>query len=147
MYSTSGSIGSPGITLSPFFEKNALPLSLVNNSAGDLLPGLEVYVNADNAVEKVSTGAQFPIGTVKIGGKPGEMVTIETVFNRDLHAAAKGGTLATGTLVRTDGTVNADNYPSVVVAASGEFCMGVVLAGGAVTTIIRVGILRSPFKV
>lgn len=143
---TTASIGAPAIVLSPFSEKNALPLTLVNNSAGALGVGQEVIINADNSVTKRTTGAQFPIGTVKVGGAVGDFVTVETVFNRDLHAEANGGTLATGSFVRHNGALNADNVPQVVAAVATEYAMGIVLAGGAAGTIIRVGILRSPIK-
>lgn len=144
---STGSIQSPQKTLSPYSEKWALPLTLLNGSAGDLLAGQEVYVSADNAVSPRTLGTQFPIGTVKVPAKVGQNVTVETVFNRDMQGYAKGGTLATGDLVRHDGTTAADGLPNFVASASGNYVMAVVLDGGTVGTVIRLGILRNPIKI
>jgi hypothetical protein len=132
-------------TKKKYYEPHSLDLTLRNGSGGDLIDGQEVFLSAANTVNKRTGGAQYPVGTVKIGGENGKLVTVATSFVCDMKGIATGGNIATGAFVRQNGTLNAEALPQYVVAAAGEFATGVVIAGANSGLEIRVGVLRVPF--
>jgi hypothetical protein len=139
------SIQNASKTKSKYYEPHSLDLSLRNGSGERLIDGQEVFISGANAVTKRTTGAQYPIGIVKVGGDNGEYVTVATSLTRDIKGIATGGTLAVGAFVRQNGTLNADGLPQYVAVTTGQYAMGIVLQGGTAGTEIRVGVLRVPF--
>ncbi len=134
------------LTLSRQIEKFMVYLTFLNGSGAELKAGQEVFISANMTVNKRTTGAQFPIGVVSIGGADAENVTVACCIQRSLKAHAKGGTLAAGVFVKPNGTYNADGTPEYIAAAPalGDYVSAIVLSGGAVDTTLELGILRTP---
>jgi hypothetical protein len=141
-----GSIQDPSLTVSKYYEPHSLDLTLRNGSGGDLVHGQEVFLSANNSVNKRATGAQYPIGVVKVGGKNGDNVTIATSFQRDMLALASGA-IAVGDPVRPTGVLDAAGRPTYVVATAGQWAQAVCLRAAADGAEARLGFLRVPFKV
>lgn len=145
---STGSIQNASKTISRYYETYLLYLTLTNGQVDKLINGQEVYISGNNSVTKRTTGTQFPIGVVSVGSVDHRTtVTVSTCLQRDLYCTAKGGTLAAGTFVKPNGNIAADGTPEYVATIAGDYASGIVLAGGAVDTEIRVGILRSPFRI
>lgn len=147
MASFTGSVQDAAHILSPYFEKGALHLSLnQGTTATPIREGQEVYISATGQVLPRTDGTQFPIGTVSVGKGVGPMVTVATIFNRDLNGVAGTAAIAAGTLVRQNATLGTEDEPEYVAAAAGDYVLGVALAAASPGGPIRVGVLRSPFK-
>jgi hypothetical protein len=141
-----GSVMNASITLSRHKATYGVFLTLVNSSGATLNAGQEVKLENDLTVDKRSVGTEFSIGVVDVGGADGEKVSVHTPFNRTLKAIAKGGTLNVNTFVKPNGTWNAAGLPEYVVAVNGDYVSAIVIDGGAVDTVIELGILMCPFK-
>lgn len=146
MGSFTGSYQEAAHILSPFFEKGSVQLSLNQGGVTALKEGQEVYVSASGQVQARTLGTQFPIGTVVVGKGIGPQVTVSTIFNRDLNGVAGGAAVAAGAFVKQDATLGANNEPVYVAAAAGDYVLGVALTAANAAGAIRVGVLRSPFK-
>lgn len=143
-----GSIHDASKTLSKHAESAMVFLTLTNGAGGNIKDGQEVYISANNTVSIRTLGTQFPIGICTVGKVPHrETVAVASAFQRDILGIATGGAIAAGAFVRTNGTLNADGVPQYVACVADDYAMGVVLSGGASGAEIRVGVLRSVFKV
>ena len=131
-------------------------LTLTNGSGAALKQGQEVFISGNMAVNKRSTGAQFPVGIVTVGGDDAQPIAVFTCFQRTVRAVAKGGTLSAGTFVKPNGTYNSVGLPEYVAATEptlsngtttsvlGDYVSGIVISGGNVDTEIQIGIFRTP---
>lgn len=148
---STGSVMNASTTLFRFEEHNMVFLSLINGNAGALVPGQEVFIKAgvNNTVDKRTLGSQCPAGIVTVGGGTGLAVTVATPYQRTVEGVAIGGTLAAGDYVVAngviDGTLTLPQYIKTTTAA--DFVSGIVISGGTVNTRVRIGLLRSPFKI
>lgn len=122
-------------------KHDALQMSfVVANGGGSLVVGQPVSMQTNGTLKAQGVGTDPCIGVVIKGAGDGERATVRTVFTTEEELIA-GGTLLAGALVRHNNVVDADGYPTVVAAATGEFACGVVLKGGAVGEKIIVGII------
>lgn len=144
--SDTSSIQSAPVTVSKYYEPHSLDLTLRNGSGGALVHGQEVFISANNSVNKRVSGTTYPVGVVKVGGANGKDVTIATSFQRDMKAKA-GELLTFGMFVRPSGVMDASGRPTYVEADAGEFAMAVVIQGAANAGEARLGVLRVPIQI
>jgi len=144
------SIMPASVTISKHAEPTGVILTLTNAFAGTLFQGQEVIMSANLSVTKRTTGTQLPIGVVTVGKGTGERVSVFTAFQRTVKGIAKGGTIAAGATVKPNGNWNtaivAEGLPEYTATAAGDYVSGVVISGGAVDTVIEIGILRTPYQ-
>lgn len=140
------SIHAAPVTLSKHAETEAVRLTLTNGSGAAIKEGREAVISGDLTITHRTLGTQFPIGIVTVGGPTSDKITVHTCFQRTLKAHAKGGTINAGTFVKPNGTYNADGTPEYVAAVAGDYVSAIVLKGGAVDTILELGILRTPIQ-
>jgi hypothetical protein len=139
---------------SEFFKKKTTLVQNVEHdglvltfSAGAALKaGQEVRISGNNTVN-TRTGTQYPIGVVIADAANSENVAVRVNLAQDLAAIAKGGTINAGAFVKPNGSFNGDGTPQYVAATTGDYALGIVISGGAVDTVIRVGILKAPVVV
>ncbi len=111
--------------------------------------GQEVYISANRTVSKRTAGTQVPIGTVSTPSRTGDTNTVvKTFFSRVIQGIAKGGTIAAGTFLKPNGNVSAaDQLPEYVAAAANDYASAVVINGGAVDSIIEIGVFESLVRI
>jgi hypothetical protein len=143
---TTGSVMNASLTLSRHKATYGVFITFTNSSGATLNAGQEVILENDLTVDKRSVGTTFPIGVVDVGGVDGDKVTVHTCFARTLKAVAKGGTINVGTFVKPNGTWNALGLPEYVAVANGDYASAIVIDGGAVDTVIELGVFQTPFK-
>lgn len=137
-------VQNPSKTLHRYAENYSLDLTLRNGEATESIQqGQLVYLSGDNSVSRVTTGAQYPIGIMKTGAIATEIGAVRTNLLCDVQAVAMA-TMAAGAFVRPNGNLNADGLPEVVATTAGDNTQMIVIAGGAIGTVIRVGVLRTP---
>ena len=147
---SSGTSMTAAVTVITHQNHSALTLTFTNGSAGELKQGQSVNIKGSSnyTVELRDSGtADFPAGIVIRGGIVGEKVSVLTPYIAVKKVHAKGGTINAGAFVKTNGVFNADGLEEVVAAASGDYVTEVVIKGGAVDTVLEVGVLNSPVRI
>lgn len=137
------------ITVITHQNHSALALTLTNGAGETLYQGQSVNIKSatNYTVEKRDAGGDFPAGTVLKGGADGDKITVLVPFKAVMKVHAKGGTINAGVFVKPNGTRNADGLMEVVgTTTSGDYVDMVVIKGGAVDTVLEVGVLEAPFK-
>ncbi|RUP41610.1 MAG: hypothetical protein EKK63_04975 [Acinetobacter sp.] len=138
---STGTVQNPKTQVIRNMKHDALQLEFTNDNGSALVEGQEVYVKSNGKVAARSTGAQIPVGIVLRGGDDGKRVLVRTYFTACMRGTAKTADIASGALIRQDGTVDANNVPNVVTAAAGNISCAICYLGGAVGAEVRYGII------
>lgn len=142
--SNSSTIQSKNPTVRTFFVKELLAYNLFNGESSEALKeGQEVYISGNLTVKKRTSGAQFPIGYVKVGNDAAGKMSVVVNASSDLQVIASG-TLTPGRLVKPTGVISSDGVPTYVHAADGDYACGIVIQGGATTTQCVILLLHAP---
>lgn len=113
-----GSIQNPAVKVFENYDDHRLQMSAVNDSGGNLVPGMEVIFKANGTIDKRTLGTQIPIGIVMIGSANGKRATVRLYATALMNAVATGGNLSAGVFVVPNGNIDATYETPEVVAAS-----------------------------
>ena len=137
---STGSIHSASKTL---HKQLALGLIHQTFTAGaEIKAGQPAKLTANATVEPAGPSDDF-IGSVIVGGKTGDLVTVLVSYTCDALVKITGASASVNQLVTYNGTVGTDGVPEVTIAASGELAKGIVLSGGSDGSEIRIGVLAT----
>ena len=139
--SGTGPIQNPKTQVIRNMKHDALQIEFTNDNGSALVEGQEVYVKSNGKVAVRSTGAQIPVGVIMRGGADGDRVLVRTFFTLTLTGTCKTADIASGALIRQDGTVDANGVPNVIAAASGNIACAIAYYGGVVGAEVRYGII------
>lgn len=109
-----------------------------NGFAGSLWPGQELYVSADNTVNKRTDGSQYMVGVAQYKGLEGGAVVVGVAKRQTVVCGViKGGAVTAGLPVIPNGNVVLDANGEqtgieYVVAASGDKAYAVAKTGALV---------------
>jgi hypothetical protein len=121
----------------------ALNYAIAPNGGTAIPKGHSVSINSSGALIPTTNKTTYPVGTVIT---PLDSATGKTVFRTNwtntVVTKAKGGTINPGTLVSLNGAIS-DGVNEVAASTTGDFVYGVVIVGGAVDTLITVGVVPS----
>lgn len=110
----------------------------------DFKKGQSCALKTDGSVERITDGTKRPLGVIvsAFQGTDKGNVRVLTQFGAILSNAIASGTVDEGDLVAYAGEDSA-GLPKYKKAVAGDYVSGQALRGGATTTSIQVGILRT----
>lgn len=124
-------------------DVESLNYALAPNGGTAIPKGHAVSINSSGALIATTNKTTYPVGNVIV---PLDSATGKTVFRTNWTSTvvvkAKGGTINAGTLVSLNGAIS-DSVNEVAASTTGDYVYGVVIVGGAVDTLITVGVVPS----